>query len=116
MIDNTTTTLVIAMPATTHPPDDNCALIGGIVGGVVALLIVIGVIAFIVMRNRKAKDNQQNTNDGHSLSPPAAHQPSNSNYNRHGRNDILSPSNYSESAIVQSPPQIHYDSLIPGEI
>jgi hypothetical protein len=71
MIDSTTipTTLVIAMPATTQPSDDNSALIGGIVGGVVALLIVVGVIAFIVVRNRKAKANQQkqNTNDG--LSP-----------------------------------------------
>jgi hypothetical protein len=53
----------------TQPSDDNTALIGGIVGGVVALLIVVGVIAFIVLRNRKAKANQQSTNDGHALSP-----------------------------------------------
>jgi hypothetical protein len=107
------TTLVIAMPAT-QPSDDNTALIGGIVGGVVALLIVVGVIAFIVMRNRKAKANQQSTNDGHSLSPPAVlAQPSNSNYDRI---DSPSPSHYSERANVQSPTQNHYDSLKAGEI
>jgi hypothetical protein len=75
------TTFVIAMPATTQPSDDNIriALIGGVVGGVLALLIVSGVIAFIVMRNRKAKANQQSTNDGHSLSPQ---NPNNSNSDR----------------------------------
>jgi hypothetical protein len=107
------TTLVIAMPATTQPSDDNSALIGGIVGGVVALLIVVGVIAFTVMRNRKAKHNQQSTNDAHSLSPPA--QPSKSNYDRI---DIpsTSTSHYSERANVQSPTQNHYDSLKASEI
>jgi hypothetical protein len=73
------TTLVIAMPATTQPSDDNSALIGGIVGGVIALMIVVGVIAFIVMRNRKAKVTQQSTNDGHSLS---SQNTNNSNYDR----------------------------------
>jgi hypothetical protein len=102
------------MPATTQPSDDNTALIGGIVGGVVALLIVVGVIAFIVMRNRKAKADQRSTNDGHSLSPPAVlAQPSNSNYDRI---DIPSPSHYSEKANVQSPTQNHYDSLKASEI
>jgi hypothetical protein len=33
--------------------DDNTALIGGVVGGAVALLLIVGLIAFIVMRNRK---------------------------------------------------------------
>jgi hypothetical protein len=113
MIDSTTitTTPVSAVPATQQPSPDNTALIGGVVGGVVALLIVVGVIAFIVMRNRKATANQQSTNDGHSLSPPA--QPSKSNYDRI---DIPSPSHYSERANVQSPAQNHYDSLNAGEI
>jgi cell division protein FtsN len=66
------------MPST-QPSYDNSALIGGVVGGVVALLIVVGVIAFIVIRSRKAKANQQSTNDGHSLSP---RNPNNSDYDR----------------------------------
>jgi hypothetical protein len=106
------TTLVIAVPAT-QTPDDNSALIGGIVGGVVALLIVVGVIAFIAMRNRKAKANQQSTNDGHSLNPPAVLAQPSSNYDRI---DIPSPSHYSERANVQSPTQNHYDSLKASEI
>jgi hypothetical protein len=44
------------MPSTTQPSDDNSALIGGVVGGVVALLIVVGVIAFIISRNRRFKN------------------------------------------------------------
>jgi hypothetical protein len=112
MIDSTTIA-TIAMPATQRTDtDDNSALIGGVVGGVVALLIVVGVIAFIVMRNRKAKDNQQSTNDGHSLSPPVViAQPSN-----YDRNDIPSTSHYSDIANVQSPTQNHYDSLNANEI
>jgi hypothetical protein len=96
--------------------DDNTALIGGIVGGVVALLIVVGVIGFIVLRNRKAKDkaNQQRANDGHALSPPAVlAQPTNGNYDRI---DIPSPSNYSDKASIQQSPGNHYDSLSPSEI
>lgn len=37
----------------------NAALIGGVLGGVVALLLVVGVIAFIVMRTRRLKQNQE---------------------------------------------------------
>jgi hypothetical protein len=120
MIDSTTTTLVIAMPSTTQPSDDNTALIGGIVGGVIALLIVIGVIAFIVLRNRKAKANQQSANDGHSLSlspvpPVAIAQPSNNDRND---NNIpsTSTSHYIEYVHAQSPTQDYYDSLNAGEI
>jgi hypothetical protein len=109
------TTLVTAMPAT-QPSDDNTAMIGGIVGGVVALLIVVGVIAFIVMRNRKAKANQQSANDGHSLSlspPVAIAQPSNNDRND---NDIPSTSHYIAYVHAQSPTQDHYDTLTAGEI
>lgn len=103
-----------AAASTTHRQDNTPALIGGIVGGIVALLLIAGVIAFIVMRNRKAKANQQSTNDGHSLNPIAVlAQPSNSNYDRI---DIPSPSHYSETANVQSPSQNHYDSLKVSEI
>lgn len=117
-----TTTLVVAMPAT-QPSDDRTAMmIGGIVGGVVALLLIVGVIAFIVMRNRKTKATQQSGNDGHSLqtrppSLPGAHvQPGNNNYDRINI-PTPAPPNYSERAnIQQSPTRNHYDVLNPSEI
>lgn len=64
------------MPTDTKAADDNTALIGGIVGGILALVLIAGVIAFIVMRNRRAK-SQQRGDDGHSLQAS----PDN-NYNR----------------------------------
>lgn len=50
------TTLVGAFP---QSPTGNGAgaLIGGIVGGVVGLLLLIGIVAFFVVRNRRANTN-----------------------------------------------------------
>jgi hypothetical protein len=108
-------TTLVAVPET-QPSDDNIALIGGIVGGIVALILIVGVIAFIVARNRKAKESQ-----GHSLqsSPPAPGsalvQPSNSNYDRINIQPT-SNSNYAARA-VESPTQpSHYDALRPNEV
>lgn len=42
-------------------------MIGGIVGGIVALLIIVGLIAFFVVRNRRAK--KSHLDGGHSLQP-----------------------------------------------
>jgi hypothetical protein len=46
------------LPATQPSSEVNFALIGGIIGGVVALVLIFALIAFIVMRNRKVKENQ----------------------------------------------------------
>lgn len=46
----------------------NVALIGGVVGGIFALLFVVGVIAFIVMRTRRAKQNPVAA-DGEQMTP-----------------------------------------------
>jgi hypothetical protein len=85
------------MPAT-QPSDDNSALIGGIVGGVVALLIVVGVIAFIVMRNRKAANYQPPQQNDVSMVPPQA---SASNYGRISARPVSS--HYDESFLTHSP-------------
>jgi hypothetical protein len=46
------------LPATQPSSEVNFAVIGGIIGGVVALVLIFALIAFIVIRNRKVKENQ----------------------------------------------------------
>jgi hypothetical protein len=102
---------LITMPDTgaSAADDNNTALIGGIVGGVAALLLIVGLIAFIVVCNRKANASQQRdsrNNDGFSLqtSPQSAVVPS------------PSAPRYAERAMIQSPNENHYDSLAPSEV
>jgi hypothetical protein len=59
---------VAGTPLSTAPPPpyDNAALIGGVVGGVVALVLICGLIAFLVARSRRRRE-QGEANTGASM-------------------------------------------------
>lgn len=60
------------------------ALIGGIVGGIVALLLIGGLIAFLVVRNRRNKDHGE---EGNAMAKTTAASLPPSNYDRIPENE-----------------------------
>jgi predicted lipid-binding transport protein (Tim44 family) len=82
-------------------------MIGGIVGGVVALLLVGGLIAFLVVRNRRSVKPNSNATASDANSAAAA----TSNYDRIPN----TASNYS-GHIADASPRKHYDSLTSNEL
>jgi hypothetical protein len=93
-----------------QPSNDNAALIGGIVGGVVALLLVGGLIAFLVARNRRNVNQQDNNNA--MTNTTATSTAVLSNYDR----IPTKINNYSDRVGVDASSRNHYEALTPNEL
>jgi predicted lipid-binding transport protein (Tim44 family) len=95
----------LSTAAQSDNPNNTSVLIGGIVGGIIALILIIALIAFIVMRNRRAKADNK---DRHSLQSSVPAQ----NNSTYGPINIPSSSSASPNAATQS----HYGALSAAEI
>jgi hypothetical protein len=91
-----------------QPSNDNAALIGGIVGGVVALLLVGGLIAFLVARNRR-NANQQDNNIAMTNTTATS---TASNYDR----IPTKINNYNDRVGIDASSRNHYEALAPNEV
>jgi hypothetical protein len=95
--------------ATPQTSDDNTALIGGIVGGIAALLLVGGLIAFLVARNRRNVNEQDNNKT--MANTTATSTAVSSNYDR------IPTTEYNYIRIgVEASSRNHYDALTPTEL
>jgi beta-lactamase regulating signal transducer with metallopeptidase domain len=108
---STNATAGVATPSSdTQPSNDNAALIGGIVGGIVALLLVGGLIAFLVARNRRNANEQDNNK---AMTNTTAASPAvSSNYDR----IPTKISNFSDRVDAAQASKNHYDMLTPNEL